>query len=41
MLLPSEEEEKSPYAVDNELNPQHESGQQELLENKVNRVLYG
>ncbi|MEP1447621.1 MAG: xylose isomerase [Paraglaciecola sp.] len=29
------------YAVDNEINPQHESGQQELLENKVNRVLYG
>ena len=29
------------YAVDNELNPQHESGQQELLENKVNRVLFG
>jgi xylose isomerase len=29
------------YAVDNELNPQHESGQQELLENKVNRILYG
>jgi xylose isomerase len=29
------------YAVDNELSPQHESGQQELLENKVNRVLFG
>lgn len=29
------------YTVDNELNPQHKSGQQELLENKVNRVLFG
>ncbi|GAA6183435.1 MULTISPECIES: xylose isomerase [Alteromonadaceae] len=29
------------FAVDNSLDPKHQSGQQELLENKVNRVLYG
>ncbi|WJG08655.1 xylose isomerase [Aliiglaciecola sp. LCG003] len=29
------------YTINNQLNPQHVSGQQELLENKVNRILYG
>ncbi len=29
------------YAVENEIAPQHESGKQELLENQVNRVLFG
>lgn len=29
------------HAISNELNPQHQSGEQELLENKVNRILYG
>jgi xylose isomerase len=29
------------HTTDNNLQPQHVSGQQELLENKVNRVLYG
>uniref|UniRef100_UPI003B5A9268 xylose isomerase n=1 Tax=Shewanella gaetbuli TaxID=220752 RepID=UPI003B5A9268 len=28
------------YAVDNNFNPQHSSGKQELLENQVNRVLF-
>lgn len=31
----------SDHAVTNNLSPEHVSGQQELLENKVNRVLYG
>lgn len=29
------------HTVDNEISPQHESGKQELLENQVNRVLFG
>ena len=29
------------HALDNNIQPKHVSGQQELLENKVNRVLYG
>lgn len=29
------------HAVDKELNPKHASGKQELLENQVNRVLFG
>jgi xylose isomerase len=29
------------HAVSNDISPKHVSGQQELLENKVNRVLYG
>lgn len=29
------------HAVDNEINPKHQSGKQELLENQVNRVLFG
>lgn len=29
------------YTQSNSLNPSHVSGQQELLENKVNRILYG
>lgn len=29
------------HVIDNGLQPQHVSGQQELLENKVNRVLFG
>lgn len=29
------------HAVDSEINPQHVSGKQELLENQVNRVLFG
>lgn len=31
----------SDHAITNNLSPKHVSGQQELLENKVNRVLYG
>ncbi len=33
-------EEVSAYAVDNNIDPQHVSGQQELLENIVNRVIF-
>ena len=29
------------YAVNNEISPNHQSGKQELLENQVNRVLFG
>lgn len=34
-------EELSRYASQHNLNPQHQSGHQELLENKVNRYLFG
>src|SRR5690606_5686794 len=33
-------DELSRYAVDNEIAPKHVSGKQELLENKINAVLY-
>ncbi len=29
------------YTADKDLSPKHQSGQQELLENKVNRIIYG
>lgn len=34
-------ESLSKHALENGISPQHVSGQQELLENKVNRVLFG